>query len=47
MCSKREAFHSEGEVYELEKKIAFSFNVLEALSKQGNKVIEVIKVLYR
>lgn len=30
-------------VYELEKKMIFSFNVLEALVKHSKKVIEMIK----
>lgn len=42
MPFKRKAFHSERWVYELEIKKAFSFQVLEALTKPGNKVIEMI-----
>lgn len=43
MPSKREAFHSERQVYELGKKMPFCFKVIKTFIKQGNEVIEMIK----
>lgn len=43
MPSKREAFHSERRVYELEKEKPFCFKVIKTFIQQGNKVIEMIK----